>query len=772
MTARPTIDFRTTQIVVKELSMQPYVGFENSVDIPDGWLYDIKRWCSPFDLRLPSLPRLTSPSSQGVTESEYFRSGVGSVASGDLDLSSIESSEVIFPRSIDEITEGTIEDSERRWLPWLRHGTYFRFKTEYFYYSDESVIQTISTTDNRDSRNYIELTSTPSFSAPILAATFKRDPITRETSYALRVDQRTSFSGLYSSGEELETVTLAGKINWVNVDTNKREFIVDKSIDGLTRLFFNKDYTETFGVVPVYYQDLGACEDLGASTGEVYQVFYLPRFPVLVDSSFHLYVVSSSTWTEWTRVDTWWELISTNWSVKNQYYVDKDLGIVYFGDSYNGGIPATGSSIVVGYTTTLRIEYEEEDRSISVIAENADVNPTTQSTNQGFVCISHSALEAANIVLDIDKSIIPGTTTYGPIYAGSDYALLRATVTSASNDPVPDVEVLFSMVPDTCGYLDGGNESTSVTDSVGHAYSTYQPPTTGDEMGYYSTLVQDSTNAYYPDDRELIIQDASASLLGLEEEVYLFMILKDDIILGYKTVDDFLLAMFRADPPQWVPSAGIPPTPVAGDEYDRWKAEIILTYDLKDWEEPAAAGSPVSGRKVVVYQTNNIDNLDPYALNPVTGTLGAIMPVYPLAITQITNGFWRLTYPDGALIDTGVDSTVGSYWLASPKLIRFQASCWSPYYNRRIYSNIITAKVSLPDYMLGVYVNSLSQKIPFGWKIIGDEDNVAAALDGATFITINPFGGPYPIIDLVGDSEETGDWADAPFRVANFKFSV
>jgi hypothetical protein len=74
--------------------------------------------------------------------------------------------------------------------------------------------------------------------------------------------------------------------------------------------------------------------------------------------------------------------------------------------------------------------------------------------------------------------------------------------------------------------------------------------------------------------------------------------------------------------------------------------------------------------------------------------------------------------------------------------------------------------------MLGVYINSLGEKVPFGWKLIEDDNNVAAALDGATFITINPFSGPYPIIDLVDNTGLTGDWADAPFRVANFTFTI
>jgi hypothetical protein len=786
MISRSYTDFRSQQVVVKELSTMPYVGFENTSDLPGGWRFDIKRWCSPFDLRLPTLPKLNDASTQGVSESVYFLSGVGSVDLGDLEVLDIYPVQTILPREDSNTYSGLIYDCDRQWLPTVRHGTYYRYKTDYFYYGDNSCVEYLNSDDNRSNRNYIELSKTPYLDDPILAATFKRHPTTNEAMYDLRINQMAKFTGLYSSGEELETVTAAGKIIWANIDTTKREFIVDKTIDGLTRLFFNKDYISAYGVEPIVYSDLAACIYLGTSTAADYQMFRLPNFPVLADSSFHLYVASSSSWTEWTRVNSWVDLIWTDSLVKDKYFVDKDLGIVYFGATSNGGVPAVGRNIVVSYTVVPRIEYEEELTEKTIVATEADVNPVTQSTNQGFVCISHSEIEPASIVLAIDKSLVSGSTSlYGPIYAGSDYGLLRATVTSPTGDVVPNTRITFRMSPDDIGFLDGSTESTAVTDGKGNAYSLYQPPSVGDELGHYSTRAEDCDDPSYPGQRQLVIFDSSAGLSNTIEDIYLFQILKDDLILGYSTVGDYLLSLFQSDPPTWVPVTSTAPTwltdtPAYGlpdnfpddrELYLRWKEELTLTYDLKEFVEPSVS-SPnerVEGRKVVVYQISGVDNIYPGAIDPVTGSADAVIPVKPLAINQMDDGNWRLVYPAGSLPSTG--TTIGSYWVVSSRVLEFQASCWSPYYNRTIYSNKITVKVSLPDYMLGIYINDMNQEIPFGWKIIG-EDNVAAVLNGATFITINPFSGPYPIIDLVDSGEETGDWADAPFRTANFIFNI
>jgi len=780
--ARPYIRFNTQQFVTHETSTKPYVGFEHLTDLPNGWQYDVRRWASAFDLKLPSLPRLSDSSVQGVQESEYFLSGVGSTDLGDLYVNKLEE---------------LIANYEKHWIPFVENGFYYRHRTGYFYYGDDSRVQYVDPLENRGGRNYLELDAEHNIETPILAATFKRHPINKTPLYHKEISYRDAFTGIYVDGEEQETVSELGEIVWANVDMTKKEFIVDQTIEGKISLVFNRDFTDSVGFEPQNYDELGACEFIGTSTGAPWQVFRLEKFPVLEDS-FELYMADSvsQTYETLTRIDSWWDLVTTDYTPGSsiKYFLDKDLGIVYFGSNSSGdlglggGIPPIGRIFVAKYDTTLRIEYEEAGRPQHTHALDADVSPVTQGINQGFVCITHEVIEASSITLAINKPAIQGQIDpkhYGPVSAGADYALLTASVNSTTGLPVNGVEVTFEMSPTDIGYLDGDSSAYSLTNASGDAYSAYQPPASADSLGYYSTIVRATTNpSVYPDCKEVIIRQREVGLEGLEEDIYLYHILKDDILLGYQTLDDFLATIEK---PSWAGAVG-------SDTYNRWKAEMVLEYDLKEWVDPATQpeGAPISGRKVVAYRTvfdpddpsNDVENEDSDAIHPSPGGLDpepiAIVPLRPLLVEQIDDagdpydGYWRLIYPEGAIPDIGPGANdVGGYWVVASKLIEFRAKCFSPYYNRDIYSNKIIARITLPEYLLGEYINDLGKKVPFGWKILGDDDNVAAGLNGATFITVNPHSGPYNILDLVGESTgPTEDWASAPFKSVGVQFDV
>lgn len=767
---RPNINFRTRQVVLHEASTEPYVGFEHLEGDrqPGGWLYDIKRWCSTFDLRVPTMPRLADASTQGLSETEYFQQGVGDIDLGDL-----------YVKQLDE----TFLNHERHWLPHVLHGWYYRYKWPYFYYGDNSRVQNINPTDNRSGRNYLELEATPDVTSPISAAKFKRHPINRAASYYIRVQQTHAFTGTYTDGEEQETVSPLGKINWSNVDYTKKEFIIDSTIDGTTLLRFNRNFVEQHGVIPTVFNDLGACECLGASTGADYQLFHLKYFPVLADASFHLYVadITDNTWEEWTRVDTWWELLNLDPPAggiyqTTKYFVDKDLGIVYFGSGNDGGVPDVGKYIVATYRSTLRVEYEELERPTNTIASNADVNPVAQSVDQGFVLITHQQLEPASITLEIDKAPIPFVSPleYGPIVVGADYALLRAHVVDSNGIDIPGIEVGFTMDPTTVGYLGGSTATNGTTNAEGHAYATYQPPTSADDMGFYSTIVRDSTHPLYlSTHRDIIIRHSDIGWEDRETDIYLYHVLKDDVLQGYSTLDSFLYNAIGY--PDWVQDA---------TDYAQWKTEMILNLGLREWS--GLVDNKLAGRKVIVYKLDYSandatgGNWDSNAIQAETGNSPAMVPLRPNLVEQITDtddeyyGLWRLIYPKDAIPLCDPDDptfTIGGYWAIASRVVTFQAHCWSSYYNKIIYSNEITTRVSLPQYLLGEYIVNNITKIPYGWKIISDLDNVAAGLDGATFLTINPHSGPYRILDHITGTTPT-DWADAPFKSVGFQIRV
>ena len=728
---RPSINFDMRQEVHSLATMAPVVGFENTNDLPSGWNFDSRRWSSLFDLRLPCLPKLYSPCTQGLPEWEYFKSGVGDLTK-DLKVQGIEE---------------YIIDHERRWFPRVDNGWYFRWRTDYFYYSDHSNVQYISSSDNVDNRNTLLLDKEVEPSYPITVASYTRDPFSKVPAYNTRCSHVYKFTGLFVDEEEQSTFLPSTKtIIWSNVDTTKKEFVVDRSISGITKLIFNNDYITTVGKTPVSYYDLSTGDLLGASDGSEWQVFTLRNFPVVPDT-FHLYIAdeSSGTWEEWVRAESYQELLEASESDPSNnykyYYIDKDLGYVIFGDA-ESGVPPIGYQIVAMYDVTLRVEYEVKDTPMTINAIDADVSPVSQTTNQGFVCISHEELSPASISLKINKDLITfsNPATYGPVYIGNDYATLRAEVLSATGTPVPGVEVTFTVTPSTIGSIGNSTSGTAygVTNGLGYAYSFYQPPTDASGMGFYATKFGSVIG-------DTLYLDNPTAGLTVSDDIYLYKILKDDPLLGMnfnEYLEDNL-----PDPP-WYADPLTNPT-----EYEKWKQEMISIFSMTEWTT-----SPIpNGRKVIVY------NWDGTAINPITGDTGAFVPTRPISIDAAGGA---LTYPTGALksfdpyntlVYPPYNEDIGSYWVVSTKYVEFQASCWSSFYNRYIYSNIIRVKVQLPRYLLGEYISEQLYKIPFGWKLYQDGDrNHAAGLDGATFLTINPTSGPYQIIDMVIDSDGDG----------------
>jgi hypothetical protein len=764
---RPYVVFDTEQEVYFRASTLPYVGFENDNDLPSGWYFDIKRWCSLFDLKLPSMPRLFDPSTQGLPEWDFFRSGVGNLKT---DLKVLD----IYEKFIDH---------ERAWIPSIQNGWYFRWRTDYFYYSDNSYVQYIDTSDNINGRNVVVLEEKLCPSYPVTAASYTRNNDYRVPVYDLRCKQVSSFTGIYINEEEQKTKMSATTTPiWTNVDITKREFIIDTSINGVTRLLFNNNYIERVGpIIPTSLHDFGKGDILGASDGKEWQVFTLKRFPV-ISSTFSIYEVDTNTetWQEWTKVDTFQDLINAaNISPiyaygSKYYYLDKDLGYVVFGDS-ESGVPDIGKYIIAMYDVTLRIEYEEAESDLTVDAFNADISPIRQPVNQGFICISHEELDPAKITLRINRDPIAFSNpmTYGPVYVGNDYATLRAEVLSSTGTPVPDTEVEFTVTPSTIGAIGGVSSGVaySVTNGSGYSYSFYQPPINAEEMGFYASLetaVQGNT---------LHLDNPSAGLT-INDDIYLYKVLKDDPLLGMNMSE--YLEENLPDPP-WYANPTIYPA-----AYEKWVEEMKTIFKMAEWTTSPAP----NGRKVIVY------NWDSSAINPILGNTGAFVPTRPSSIDS--NG-GVLTYPSGALIPSDPYTVVGyspyfedigAYWVCCTKYIEIQASCWSSFYNRRIYSNIIRVKVQLPKYLLGEYINEQLQKIPFGFKIYQDAaNNHAAGLDGATFLTINPHSGPYQVIDMIIDSDGdnisdyfdpypgqdnslTGTWVDAPQNGVGFMIQI
>jgi len=360
--------------------------------------------------------------------------------------------------------------------------------------------------------------------------------------------------------------------------------------------------------------------------------------------------------------------------------------------------PNLDMGIYLQYRVGPRFEYEPTNFPLEYSGLTADVNPKNQPLNRGFVVLSTSSAEVSRLVLETNSPLYPflgGLEAFGPIFVGAGYALLKCTAYSSTEEVVPNIEIEFSI------------RSTPAFGSLGGSGETSEAITNfdGEAYSFYSSPnTSDGLGVYSA--------NVSGAMINVEEfgpiqdlnNVYTYMVLKDDALLGKVSAGEGEV--------EWTPS---PPT----------------------------------GRKVVLY------HWDSEAINPITGFKGSYSPVRPINYDEGV-----FTYSQTLDIPSLTDSTInlGSYWIVSDRVLEIQASCLSPRTGVRIYSNIIALRVELPAYMKGEYISEALRKVPFGWRIPDDNYNVASALNKATFITINPVAGPYPILDVIAGES----WDDYP----------
>ena len=156
---------------------------------------------------------------------------------------------------------------------------------------------------------------------------------------------------------------------------------------------------------------------------------------------------------------------------------------------------------------------------------------------------------------------------------------------------------------------------------------------------------------------------------------------------------------------------------------------------------------------------------DVEALDPHLFQQNAWVPMRPMLVEDVAAGVYDVIY-DTSIYDMPVPSgTTGpvtsgglySYFVVAPTSVDIQASVYNSRIGREIYSNTITVDISIPDYMNGVWeleeINQLEideissllteavasgQKIPLGWRLKTSNIVLAGALDGVTFLDVNP----------------------------------
>jgi hypothetical protein len=581
-------------------------------------------------------------------------------------------------------------------------------------------------TNNLDSsgRSYHTLGKRVAADSNIIATIFKREneEIREWRDYL----PRSAFSGILSDDDETPEETADGDaITWANVDTTKREFIT-RVVDESVRLYFNQNVIEdvTELVTPTVVDDFNDLEYLGSSTGLDDQRFYSKYFPLAGNSNTRVFVVDVATgsFLEWTSVTRF------TTGVFNEVLVDYDLGRIVFGTASAGGVPSVNRGIYLMYQAVPRIEYEQEGYGKEFTALEADVNPFNSSLNRGFVVLTQTESDIASLFLTTTKPKLGSTEgLHGPVYAGSDYAPLYATAFSSDGKAIPSKEITFRIETTQVGGLGTvmSDRIQHMTDSLGVARTSYIPPISASSMGFFVTSVTGGN--------QLVLN--SEARFSDTDEIYTYYVLKDDPWLGKVGADEDL-----------------------GET---------------DW-----LANPMNGRKAILYEWSAL------AINPITGYLGAYVPVRPTTISSSGN---VLTYgatleepdptysaPDGTdILDPDYPGypqgkNLAAYWVVADRYVTIRASAWSERHGRTIYSNPITIKVTLPDSMKGSFIAEGLGEIPYGWRLSGGVYSssgnsiydAATVIGGATYICINPIAGPYPIINILA-GEDISDYEES-----------
>jgi len=740
--SRTFTDFSTLRVVIEKVA-ERRLGIE-SPNPPTAWKWDMRHMIGDNICETLPFPGLKSNHLLSIPR-EFWQNGpiAGRVGTS---------------LKVENITE-VFSRGRKRWVPVIHNGDLSIWRNSTFFFSDDSVVETLNPTTIFTTGRSAHLLQRPlRTGSPIEVNIYRRD---RENEYLpwRKYSHRFTFSGLLDDdGNEL--VTRDGDtFYWDNVDTTKREFVSFIKEENIYLVFSQNVVEEITSLyTPSILENFNDFEYLGSTDGLDNQKFKTSRFPIVNDSDLKVYVVnvSAGTWETYSIVESF--------TASNQVLLDTDLGIITFGsDGTVNPPPAENRGIYIAYKAVPRIEYEEEGYRETSLATEADVSPLSQNLNRGFVTLSRTDLDIASIELTTNKNVYSGlSNVFGPVYVGADYASLFATVKSSSGKVVPNAEVTFYFETDP-PFGGIGGSSTSVqrrTGFNGIANSFYIPPTSLEELGFYLTTVDPGNILTLP----------SNAMYSSLHDIYTYYVLKDDPVIGIPGADTVLGEIEWSDTElngrktiayKWDGSAIHPISGGIGAYVPIRPISIsggnVLTYsDILPSPDSSSYGTVHSLASItwssltkttdtaMVWTTNELRNCVVYSSSLLEYRRVASNTIDTITIA----GSWS-DIPTGNLIVYNKTINLGAYWVISDRLLTLRASVYSPKLGRTLYSNLLTFRVEIPIYMKGSYISDSLGEIPFGWRIPDGSEDPASAIDGATYISINPVAGPYPIIDVI-----------------------
>lgn len=652
---------------------------------------------------------------------------------------------------------------QENWRPVINHGYYYSNNHPYYLFSDTGLTTCIASgVFTPGGGNQVQLERNPKPGIPVLARGYKWNDNTGEYILDREILKKIKFTGLQTPEGEALTET-NGNIFWDNISTAQSEFILDYNTNPVTALF-NRNVIEEVGAPHptasgLTLADLELLDTIGVTTSERGQQYRLTYSPVDRNSPVNLFLdYGGSGIQKWDIVD------SLTSGVFNQATIDYDLGIIRFGDEERGGLPPYGATLRASYSKTVGIEYEPENTTDKAINVLADLNPIRRFTGSGFVYLRRDVSDVRRIVLSAELPEIEDDF-YGPLFLGNSFARIRAQAFSSTDEPVEGVEIGFELLGIQTGRFGSNSVARSISNGNGVAFALYNPPRTIEGLGGATNQVNTASGI-----SSLFIDNYSPP--DGTESLFLFQVAREDHVLGIprtqlnKFYEDYIqeegggpeFSFSLGSEYSWI--TGILAPKIKWEVYHREVHGLLtpVTYEEGDLR---------TGKKTV------LAHLDSSAINPHTGSTPAVAPVQPSHFETTATG--TSVHFSQQLPDITSSGLYKSYMVVGPTKARMRAFSFNPRLNTVVYSNEIEVLIQIPESAAGLYhidaINSMPSGlltnaryfnqeeipleevplsttgiIPLGFRIRSPGITIASALDGVTFLDLNP-------LDLMAPTE-------------------
>lgn len=727
----------------------------------EGWHWDKRFWASnEFENSEAFVNAIWDPTHSGLAKT-FFQSGIGD--NRDIEYLGLD---LVLSSGMNEA------DITKVWAPMLQHGHYYDFNMGRYVFSDDSEVSYASFSGVTfglnmpvsRSFNKIELTKFLKPGVPVAVCQYKWDHADGQYTPSIQFRKRSEFTGVRDEDNiRLSTYNTSKEaIIFENIDRDEPEFVVVYT--GVVpagqgtqypAVVLNNQFVQQIGngAVPNNLDLLGIT--LGVDNEQV-RTTWSP-----LDSTQPTNVY---TWLTPSGIVTQWETIPIDTAPSGlQVGVDYDLGVVRFGDTTVTGqvIPSGGSFVGANYWRTVEVEYEPEDTSDFFTGVETSVNPIYRRSGQGFVFLSPAEEDPVSITLTAQLPLI-SANLYGPLYVGTSYAAVIATVKGRKEQLLEGLSVDFEITSVvTAGHFTGDSTTaTATTDLNGKAKTYFFPPLSVDDISENIPAADISVNnapvtpsgatqttTFRTD--ELLI-DASV------DDIFLYEVTTDDPLVGFfdpgvaadsaSQVDEYYRTFFNTED-IWG-RTGQTASGVTNSLAISWEDQRRLVWNLS---RPLIFGANAGkGKRKIV------SILDADALNPHTYQAGAIIPLQPVFLENVAPAEFDITYDTSNVNIPLPSGFLNSYQIVAPTIVTLQASVYNTKLNRRIFSNEISIKLDIPPYAKGLWevdlLNGLAEeeisslitsamvdkKVPLGWRIKSSNITLAAALDGVTFADTNP----------------------------------